>query len=48
MRALAEAAALEVTKWTKLNWHSYMMVAKSETRRPARQATACSLLLTWR
>ncbi|MGA2477262.1 MAG: class I SAM-dependent methyltransferase [Spirochaetia bacterium] len=28
MHGLAKGAGLEVTKWVKLNWHSYMMVAR--------------------
>ena len=32
MKALAEAAALEVVKWGMLNWHSYLLVAAKKSR----------------
>jgi len=31
MLALAEAAGLEVAKWQKLNWHSYLLVAEKKS-----------------
>ncbi len=31
MFRLAESAGLTVSKWAKLNWHSYLMVAKNLT-----------------
>jgi ubiquinone/menaquinone biosynthesis C-methylase UbiE len=33
MFGLAESVGLTVSKWTKLNWHSYMMVAKGSSAR---------------
>ena len=32
MQYLVESAGLVVTEWTKLNWHSYMMVAGKRPR----------------
>ena len=32
MKALAEAAALEVVKWGMLNWHIYLLVATKKSR----------------
>jgi ubiquinone/menaquinone biosynthesis C-methylase UbiE len=32
MSRLAQSAAFAVSKWSKLNWHSYIMVAEKETR----------------
>ena len=31
MFGLAESAGLTVSKWAKLNWHSYLMVAKGSS-----------------
>jgi len=32
MKALVEAADLEVAKWRRLNWHSYLLVAAKKSR----------------
>ena len=32
MLALAKTATLEVVKWGKLNWHSYLLVAAKKSR----------------